>query len=52
MDSNKVEFMCFKQDGVISSLNGKLLKLADQFSYAVSKISLTESDVNIRIGKI
>ena len=44
-------FMSFKQ-GVISIFRGKPLKLVDQFIYLVSNISLTESDVNIHIGKI
>ena len=37
--------MCFNQVGSISSLNGKFLKLVDQFT------SSSESDVYIRIGK-
>ena len=28
----KTEFMCSKQDGAISTLNGKILKLVDHFS--------------------
>ena len=43
--------MCFNQDGVIFSLNGKPLKLVDQFIYFDSNISSTESDVNICISK-
>ena len=39
--------MCFNQDGVISSLNGKLLKLVDKLIYLSSNISSTEIDVNI-----
>ena len=42
--------MCFKQ-GAISILNGKPLKLVDQFTYISSNISSTESDVNIHIEK-
>ena len=37
--------------GAISSLNGKPLKLVDQFIYLSSNISSTESNVNIFIGK-
>ena len=51
VNSDKTEFMCFKQDGDISTLDGKPLKLVDQFTYLGSNISSTESDVNIRIGK-
>ena len=43
--------MCFKQVGVISTLNGQLLKLVEQFSYFSSNISSTESDVSIHVGK-
>ena len=43
--------MCFKQKGTISTLNGKHLKLVDQFTYLSSNISSTESKVNIHIGK-
>ena len=44
--------MCFAQDGAISTLNGKALKLVDQFMYLNSNISSTESDVIIHIGKV
>ena len=49
MNADKTEFKCFKQDGVISTLNGKPLKLVDQFTYLGSNILLTES--NIHVGK-
>ena len=32
INADKTEFMCFKQDGVILTLSGKSLKLADQFN--------------------
>ena len=46
-------FVCglLYDNGAISKLNGKLLKLLDQFTNFGSNISSTESDVNIRIGK-
>ena len=43
--------MYFDQDVVISSSNGKLLKLLDQFTYLGSNISSTESNVSICIVK-
>ena len=46
-----MESMCFKQDGTISKLNGKLLKLVDHFTYLSGNIASTESYVNIGIGK-
>ena len=49
MNANK---MCFKQEGTISTLNGKSLKLVDQFTYPSRNISSTESDVNIGLLKV
>ena len=45
-NSDKTEFLCFNQDGAISSLNDKPPKLATSFY-----ISSTESDINIYISK-
>ena len=39
--------MCFKQETGIFTLSDKSLKLVDWFAYLGSKISSTESDVNI-----
>ena len=49
MNSDKTEFMCLKQDGAISALNGKPLKLVDHFG---SNISFTESNVSVYIEKV
>ena len=49
--AEKTEFMCFNQDGDISSLNGSPQKLVDLFEYLGSNISSTESSINICIGK-
>ena len=49
--SDKTKSMRFNQDGVISSLNGRPLKLVVQFIYFGCNISSTESDVNIYLGK-
>ena len=43
--------MCFNQDGSISSLNGKPLKLVEPSINLGSNISSTENDVNSCIGK-
>ena len=40
LNSDKTGHTCFSQDGAISSLNGKSLKLEDQFAYLGSNISL------------
>ena len=47
MNADKTEFMCFKQDGAISTLSAKPLKIIEQFTYLGNIISSTESDVNI-----
>ena len=44
--------MCFEQEGAISILSGKTLKVVDQFTYLGIDISSTESDVNIGIAKV
>ena len=46
------EFMSSKQEGTISILSGKSLKLVDQLAYHGINISSTESDVNIHIVKV
>ena len=51
MNYDKTEFMSFKKQGDISTLDGKPLKPVEQFTYLGSNISSTESDVNTRIGQ-
>ena len=51
MNIDKTDYMCFKQEGAISTLNGRPLKLVDKFTYLGSNISSTESDVNINLAK-
>ena len=48
----KIEFMCFKLEGDISTLSGKPLKFVDQSTYLGSNILFTESIVNILKRKI
>ena len=52
MNWDKTKFMSFPQGDTTSSLNGKPLKLIDQFIYLNSNISSTESNNNICIGKV
>ena len=52
VNANKREFMCFNQEGAISTLKGNPLKLVDQFTYLGSNISSTERDANICIAKV
>ena len=52
INSDKTDFMCFKQNGAISVLNDKPLKLIDHFMYLGSNVSSTERDVNTCIEKV
>ena len=48
---NETEFKWVKQDWAISILNGKPLKLLDQFTYLGSNISSTETkDFSVKRG--
>ena len=49
---NKMEYMCFNQEGAISILNGTPLKLVDKFTYHSSSISSVENYVNIQQTKV
>ena len=51
VNANKIEYICFKEKGAISTLTGNPLKLVDQFTYLARNISSTESDVNVRLVK-
>ena len=51
VNSDITELICFKENGAISTVSGKLLKCVDQFIYLGSNISSTESGINICIGK-
>ena len=51
VNADKTEFMCSKQDGAISTLNVKPLKLVDLFPYLGSNISSTKSDFDVLIEK-
>ena len=45
VNAHNTEYMCFNQTGDISTLNGSTLKLADKFTYRVSSVSSTETDI-------
>ena len=51
-NSDKTEFIFFKQNGVIFTLNSKCLKLVDLFRYLSCNISSTENNINICIGRV
>ena len=45
VNADKMEYMCFNQEGDISTLTGSSLKLVDKFTYLGSSVSSTESDI-------
>ena len=47
----KMEYMCYKQTGDISTLDGTPLKLVDKFTYLESSVSSTEKDIDTRLTK-
>ena len=51
MTSDKTEFICFNQNGAISSFNDQPLKLVNHFTHLNSNITSTENNINICIGK-
>ena len=51
VNEDKTEYMCFNQEGDISTLNGGSLKLVDKFMYLSSSISSAESDINIWLAQ-
>ena len=48
---DKIENMCFNQEIDISTKNGGSLKLVYKFAYFVIRISSTEGDINMSLGK-
>ena len=47
MNADKTEYMCFNQEGAISTLNGSSLKLVDKFIQLGTCVLSTESDINM-----
>ena len=43
--------MCFNQTGHISTRNGSSLKLVDEYTYLGSRVSSTETDIDMRLAK-
>ena len=52
VNANKTEFMCFKQEGAVSTLSGRPIKLIDKITYLSSNISSTESDVTCLVHSL
>ena len=51
VNADKTEYMCFKQRGDISTLNGSSLKLVDKFTYQESSFLSTNKDINTWLVK-
>ena len=48
---DNMEYMCFNQEGNISTLNSGSLKFEDKFMFLSSSITSTESDINMWLPK-
>ena len=51
VNAHKTEYMCYKQTGDISTLEGTPLKLVDKFTYLRSSVESTEKDIETRLTK-
>ena len=51
VNAHKNEYMCFNQEGDISTLEATSLKLVDKFTYLGSSVSSTEKDIDTRLTK-
>ena len=51
VNAHKTEYMCYNQNGDISTLDGTSLKLVDKFTYLGSSVSSTEKDIDTRLTK-
>ena len=51
VNADKTEYICFNQNGDISTLKGGPLKLVDKFTHLGSSVSSTENDVNTLLAK-
>ena len=51
VNADQTESLRFNQEGDISTLNGGSLKLVDKLTYLGSRVSSTESDINMRLVK-
>ena len=51
INEHKTKYMCFKQTGDISTLDGSPLKLVDKFTYLGSSVSSNEKDIDTRLTK-
>ena len=49
VNAHKTEYMCYKQTGDISTLEGTPLKLVDKFTYLGSSVETTEKDIETRL---
>ena len=51
VNAHKTEYMCYKQTGDISTLDGTFLKLVGKFTYLGRSVSSTEKHIDTRLTK-
>ena len=51
VNTDKMEYTCFSQIVIISTLNSISLKLVDNFAYLGSSVSSTKTDINMWLAK-
>ena len=51
VNEDETEYICFYQEGYISTLNGGSLKLADKLTYLGSNVSFTKSEISTALAK-
>ena len=49
INAHKTEYMCYKQTGNITTLDGASLRLVDKFTYLGSSVSSTENNIDTRL---
>ena len=49
--AHKMKYICFNQTGDISTQNGSSLKLVNKFTYLVSSVSSTKTDIDTGLAK-
>ena len=51
VNAHKTEYMCYNQEGDISTVDGTPLKLVEKFTYLGSSVESTEKDIDTRLTK-
>ena len=51
VNADKTEYVCYKQEGDILTLNDGSLELVNNLTYLRSSVSSTENDINMPLAK-